>query len=357
MRRHFASAWLVGTLTTGLAAQTVHLVGPGGFATIQQAVDAAAPDDIVHVQAGTYFSFTVTKSLRIRALGTVILGTSILQPGHVVVQAPPGATVDLVGFDMMSMRVHSGRASLDSCTVRNGTGVQNASLHLQSCMLYGSTALLAQQADVTAVQSGFYSPTPFLAPGPLIDLVGSRFHASACHTMGSIFQQVQLYIRASNGSRVWYADGHIGWTPPGYCPLEVSADSQVRTDRTTFSTIAGCPVPTPGTLLGVQTNAPLRVGMAFQPTFRTDPGAFVVVFASPFLGTTDFGPLLEQPSWLDDQYSFAVALQVADAAGQASFSFPIPAGPGIANLTLWLKGISGLGLPLQASPPVGGVAR
>lgn len=358
MRTLFASAWFVGTLTTGLAAQTVHLVGPGGFATIQQAVDAAAPDDIVHVQAGTYFSFTVQKSLRIRALGTVTLGTSVIEPGHVVVQAPAGATVDFVGFNMMTLQVHSGRASLDACTVRNGTGVQNASLHLQSCTLLGGTALLAQNADVTAVQSGFYSPAPFLAPGPLIDLVGSRLHASACQTRdGGLFQQVHLYIRASNGSRVWWADGYIGWTPAGHCPLDVSADSQVRTDRTSFSTIAGCPVPTPGTLLGVQTNAPLRVGMAFQPTFRTDPGAFVVVFASPFLGTTDFGPLLEQPSWLDDQYSFAVALQVADAAGQASFSFPIPAGPGIANRTLWLKGISGLGLPLQVSPPVGGVAR
>ena len=76
MRTHIASALFASTLAVGLVAQTVHLVGPGGYATIQQAVNAAAPDDIVHVQAGTYFSFTVQKSLRIRALGPVTLGTS-----------------------------------------------------------------------------------------------------------------------------------------------------------------------------------------------------------------------------------------------------------------------------------------
>jgi len=348
------------TFAGALAAQSVHLVGPGGFPTIQAAVDAAAADDVVHVQSGTYFSFTVTKSLRIRALGPVTLGTSILQPGHVVVQAPAGATVDLVGFDIMSMTVTSGRATLDTCTVRNGTRVQNASLHLQSCVLYGGAhSLLATQADVTAVQSTFFgSTTTFLVDGPLIDLDGSRFHASACHTSSTtLFQLVMLCVRATNGSRAWFADGSIGFTPAGHCPLQVSADSQVRIDRTTYSAAPGCPQPTAGPLLGVQRSSPLRLGQTFQTTFQGEPNAFVVLYASPFLGTVDFGPLLEQPSWLDDQNSFLVTVLLADAAGQATVSFPIPSGPGIADLTLWLKGLSGFTLPLQVSPPFGGVAR
>lgn len=360
MRLPAAFAWLACSLPTGLAAQAVHLVGPGGLPTIQQAVDAAAPDDIVHVQAGTYFSFTVTKSLRIRALGPVTLGTSLLQPGHVVVQAPAGATVDLVGFDMMSLTVTSGRATLDTCTVRNGTAVQNASLHLQSCVLYGGTrALLATQADVTAVQSSFFGPnTTFLVPGPVIDLHGSRFHASSCSTGPSTFMQsVQLYVRATNGARAWFADGAIGYTPAGHCPLQVSADSQVRIDRTIYSAALGCPQPTAGPLLGVLRSSPLLLGQTFQMTFQGEPNAFVVLYASPLLGTVDFAPLLEQPSWLDDQHSFLVTVLLADAAGQAPVSFPIPSGPGIADLTLWLKGLSGFALPLQVSPPVGGVAR
>lgn len=358
MRTHIASALFASTLAVGLAAQTVRLVGPGGFATIQQAVDAAAPGDIVHVQPGTYFSFTVQKPLRIRALGPVTLGTSVLQPGYVTVQAPVGATVDLVGFDIMAMFVTSGRASLDSCTVRNGTRVENASLHLQSCMLVGgATAMLAIQADVTAVQTGFYSWQPFNTPGPLIDLDGSRFHASACSTSGNLWQLVDLYLRATNGSRAWFADGYIGSTSTGHCPLQVSQDSQVQIARTNYAAAVGCAQPTTGPLLGVQRSTPLQVGQTFQLEFKAEPGAFVILFAGPALGTVDFGPLLAQPSWLDDRYSFVVTWLLADATGSATASLPIPSGPGIADLTLWFKGISGFSLPLQVSPPVGGVAR
>ncbi len=359
MHRNLASLALVSTLAVGLAAQTVHLVGPGGFPTIQQAVNAAAPDDIVHVQAGTYFSFTVNKSLRVRALGPVTLGTSLLQPGHVVVQAPVGATVDLVGFDMMTLAVTSGRASLDACVVRHGTSVQNASLHLQASQLYGATALLATQADVTAVQCLFSGPTTtFLVPGPVIDLIGSRFHASQCTAAGAAFlQTVHLYLRAMSSSRAWFADSYLGWTPAGHCAMQVSADSQVRFDRTTYTATPGCAQPVAGTLLGVQRGTPLLVGQTFELAFKALPGDFIVVFASPFLGTVDFAPQLEQPAWLDAPQAAAVAVLVADAAGNASMSFPIPGNPGIADLTLWLVGVSGPGQPLQASPPVGGVAR
>lgn len=358
MRTHIASALFASTLAVGLAAQTVHLVGPGGYATIQQAVNAAAPDDIVHVQAGTYFSFTVQKSLRIRALGPVTLGTSVLQPGDVFVQAPVGATVDLVGFDIMRMFVTSGRASLDSCTVQYATRVENASLHLQSCLIVGgATAMLAIHADVTAVQTGFYSRQPFNTPGPLIDLDGSRFHASACSTSGNSFQMVELYLRAMNGSRAWWADGFIGWTPAGHCPLQVSPDSQVQIGRTNYAGAVGCAPPTTAPLLGVQRSTPLQLGQTFQLEFKTEPGAFVVLFAGPALGTVDFGPLLAQPSWLDDRYSFVVSWLLADAAGSAAASIPIPSGPGLADLTLWFKGISGFSFPLQVSPPIGGVVR
>lgn len=357
MRLPFSFAWLACSVAGGLAAQSVHLVGPGGYATIQQAVDAAAPDDIVHVQAGTYFSFTVQKSLRIRALGPVTLGTDVMRPGDVFVQAPVGATVDLVGFDIMRMFVTSGRASLDSCTVQNGTRVENASLHLQSCLLLGgATAMLAIQADVTAVQTGFYSRQG-LTPGPLIDLDGSRFHASACQTGAASFQMVERYLRATNGSRAWWADGSIGWTPAGHCPLQVSADSQVQIARTNYAGAVGCAPPTTAPLLGVQRSTPLQLGQTFQLEFKTEPSAFVVLFAGPALGTVDFGPLLAQPSWLDDRYSFVVSWLLADAAGSAAASIPIPSGPGFADLTLWFKGISGFSFPLQVSPPIGGVVR
>jgi len=57
-------------------------------------------------------------------------------------------------------------------------------------------------------------------------------------------------------------------------------------------------------------------------------------------------------SWFDDRCSFVVTVLFADAAGSAPASFPIPSGPGIVDLTLWLKGIRGFGLPLEVSPPI-----
>jgi regulator of RNase E activity RraA len=50
-----------------LAAQTVHLVGPGGFATIQAAISAAANGDVVVIQSGSYTAFTLAKDLTLTA--------------------------------------------------------------------------------------------------------------------------------------------------------------------------------------------------------------------------------------------------------------------------------------------------
>jgi hypothetical protein len=109
-------------------------------------------------------------------------------------------------------------------------------------------------------------------------------------------------------------------------------------------------------LLGVERVAPLQPAATFELRYRTEPNGFVVIFAGPEVGTVDFGPFLEQPSWLAENTSFVAAVVVADATGLATASWPIPNGP-FSDLTLWFKGISGFTLPLQASPPAGGVVR
>ena len=50
-------------LGASLAAQTVHTVGPGGFAQIHEAIAAASPNDVIQVHAGTYEAFTLDKPL------------------------------------------------------------------------------------------------------------------------------------------------------------------------------------------------------------------------------------------------------------------------------------------------------
>src|SRR5262245_39676927 len=69
----FAAAMAL--LASSLAAQPVHLVGPGGFAQIQAAINAAANGDVIVIQGGTYLPFTLTKDLTLTAA--------------------PGATVDV----------------------------------------------------------------------------------------------------------------------------------------------------------------------------------------------------------------------------------------------------------------------
>lgn len=51
-----------------LDAQATHLVGPGGFAQIRDALAIAAPGDLILVQPGTYSQFFVQRGVTIRAV-------------------------------------------------------------------------------------------------------------------------------------------------------------------------------------------------------------------------------------------------------------------------------------------------
>src|SRR5262245_24123022 len=72
-------------------AQTVWTVdagGSGNFTTIQAAIDAAAPDDVILVKPGTYAEFRLAKSLTIlgpaNGEAPIVTGTSaVLQADHV----------------------------------------------------------------------------------------------------------------------------------------------------------------------------------------------------------------------------------------------------------------------------------
>ncbi|MEZ6035833.1 MAG: hypothetical protein R3F29_00025 [Planctomycetota bacterium] len=359
--RHPFSAVVTVVMATPALAQTVHVVGPtGSYATIQQAVDAASVGDRVHVQPGTYAGFQCNKGLVIRALGAVGITDNILLGSNVTLAPPSGQTVDVVGISLQTLNVNSGRVTLDHSSVQRGCAAHDASLHLVSCVVVGpGGALVADNCAVTATDTTFGSSAPFAVTPTFVELSGSRFHASGCTISGGFAQIPTHLLDAWQGSRVWLADCWIGGVSNGDCPIRTDATSTVRGDRTTVAPGVGvtCTTPTPGLLLGVQSTTPLQLGQNYDLHFSTAANGFVVVFAGPFLGETDFGPLLEQPSWLDDQHSFALTLLLADGNGDADVSIAIPANPAFADLSLWFKGISGLSLPLQASPPIGGIAR
>jgi AraC-like DNA-binding protein len=119
-------------LATSVAAQTKHVVGPGGFATIDAAITAASPGDFVLVQPGSYAGFRATKSVTIRAasLGTVFVTAGSLVTASVVF-------VHLLDLDLKFLSVDGCTCTLYRCRVTatqglNGPGLaaSNARVHL-----------------------------------------------------------------------------------------------------------------------------------------------------------------------------------------------------------------------------------
>lgn len=54
-------------LASTIPTQTGHVVGPGGFAGIFQAINAAANGEVIVVHSGMYFTFTSNKDLTLTA--------------------------------------------------------------------------------------------------------------------------------------------------------------------------------------------------------------------------------------------------------------------------------------------------
>ncbi len=394
-------------IAVGLPSQTTHLVGPGGLPQIRDALAIAAPGDVIHVLPGTYAHFDANVGVTIRALTpgtvTVTYDPAFMPPGCSLslnclfaqgpthLQPPAGQTLHVVGVDFAPnsspsggprhrVVVNGGRVTFDQCSFRSGHSVPlsiaNATVHMQDCeascqaFVYGGSpapGVAATNSDVTAVDCLFYGTmaAPIGAgqfPQEGLWLQSSRLHGSGLLiTGGSVaFPGSSLIgspaLSLNGPCPVWLSDSTI-IAGPSECAID-GATATTRVDRCTITSNAtgcGTGVTTPF-LLGVERPNALQPGATFTLNYRTEPNGFVLIFASGELGTVDFGPFLEQPSWLGENTSFVAGLVVADATGLATASWPIPTGP-FTDLTLWFKGISGFTLPLQASPPAGGVVR
>lgn len=389
-----------------LPAQTTHLVGPGGFAEIRDALAVAAPGDRIHVQPGTYAQFTATVGCTIRALvpGSVSVAytLAVLPPGcssnpaclvnegPTLLQPPTGQTVHVVGLNFVGnevaggflgpirhrVAVLSGRATFDQCTLNASNTaaltVTGASVHLQSCSLAainatatslpaGGVGLFGTDCNVTAIDTsmlGGSGPGLSAPPGDGIVLSNSTLHGSNLDIRsGSLVFPVgnNPAYAVRGGGALFLSDSQL----VGGCPIQWSgmALELTRCTQTGTSPNCGTVPPSPNTLLGITRPAPLTPGATFALNFRTEPNGFVAIFAGGALGRLDLPGLLAQPSWLDDTQSFLVTLVLADPQGLATASWPIPGGPGIADQQLWFKGLSGFSLPFQVSPPAGGIAH
>ena len=384
-----------------IAAQTVHLVGPNGLPQIRDALAVAAAGDVIHVEPGTYAHFDAAIAVTIRALqpGTVDVvfdpayapaGCTFfcaLTQGPTLLHPPVGETLHVIGLRFVGNQapvsttvarhrvgVAGGRVTLDACelyaTDAAALTVTDATLHLQACTMQvaspvtGAPAMLATGSDVTAVDCVFSGGSTLGAgvgfqPGAGIVLMSSRLHAGeigvagGSTTFGSFGAPAMV---AGTGSTAWLNDATLT-AGTGSCAVQNGGATLACRNCTLVDQAGGCPTIAPMPLLGVLRTSPLAAGSQFGVEFYTEPNGFVVIFAAPRLDTIDGGFLLAQPSWLEFTQSFALGVWLADPSGVASASWPIPNSAAIPDQELWLEGLTGLALPLQVSPPVGGIAR
>lgn len=374
---------LLSVVVVALPSQATHVVGPGGLPQIRDAVAIAAPGDIILVHPGTYAHFTANVGVTMRALvpGTVIIEADPVYFGPCLtcfleartVLAPPAEQeLHVVGFSFPNrvkglswytqLSIASGRVTLDNCGISgrvNPLRIEDATVHLQGCSISyiafssGAYGIRATNATLTAVDTSIGISGPF-TNGHGVILEQSVLHGSHL-TISTVSESALLSI----GSSVWISDSTISTYGPNDCAIDASASSTWLNRCTVTSTLgSNCSTFASATSqLAVTRPDPLQAGATFTLDWQTEPNGFVAVFAGPKLATVNWGPLLVQPSWLDHQTSFAAVLLLADSNGAATVSWPIPAGPAITGLSLWLEGFSGWTLPLQVSPVVGGIVR
>lgn len=364
-------------LTGALVAQATHLVGPGGFATINAALAVAAPGDVLLLQPGSYPGYQATIGVTLRAVtaGTVTVASS-------TVQCPAPQSMHLLDITQEALFVSNSVCTLDACQVTPLTtggaslSASNSRMHIRGCTVgtpgapytgFGSpSGLFAAGSVVSATDSVFRGrdrDSSFGAPGgPAIDLFGGTFHGSNLTAQGGsgLSNTASVpgnAVRASAAS-VWISDSTLlGGTAtdlgvPWQCPVVATVGGLARCTLTPSNCAPAIPVAEP--LVGAHCPASPAAGAPLQLELRVEPNGFVGVFASLGLQSLQL-PELVQPAALDLATLFPLAVLVADGSGLATGSWLLP--PGTSDRQLWLQAVTPGSPPLQLGPLVGGVVR
>src|SRR6186713_2002246 len=134
-------------------AQAVHEVKPDGtgdFTTIQAAVDAAAPGDIVLVFGGAHANVLIQRGLTLSSVGTAMIGKAFEGPGASlpplrITGLPANELVVVSGFTVFV----GGGGATAAIEVRDTSGA----VWLQDCFVdsYGAPSLVADAAATIAI--------------------------------------------------------------------------------------------------------------------------------------------------------------------------------------------------------------
>ena len=391
-------------LTTSLGAQTVHVVGPGGFAQIHAAIQAATNGDVIVVQSGTYEPFTLTKDLTITAAPSATVAVVPPIVGITVLQPPTRAALvglrfrPVIGFLYHPVQVLSGHVTMHDCVVEGTTSpatsltVQNAAVAMQRCRIFGgpmptgSTTVFAGGNALAVVHGSVAAVDCEFRGGQLgFDSIGVGGHAllvddAVVHLVrcaafaGGNSALLSTYpggngVHVATTSSVWIADsvvqGGNGHATAGDAAIANFGTTAVVIARTTLTAGPGNP-PGPvtigplvtGPLLGHRsTTAPFVLGQTWQLDLRAAAGTSVLVVGSDRLAVATTIPLLAERAWLAPANLFVLGVGVTDATGALLLTLPLPTTPSLLHTTWFVQGVAGLAAPLEVSPPVGGVVR
>lgn len=387
-------------LAASTAAQTTHLVGPGGFAQIRDALEIAAPGDVIEVQPGTYAHFTASVGLTIRAqiAGTVFIDYDaglappgcatdpqcLVVEGRTRIAPPQGQTVHCVGLEFPHtvapgfagpnnhVVVTSGAASFDRCTLGanglNALYVTDARVHLQHSTFASvgnglpGCGLWANAAVVTAVDCSFAGPAILAGlPGVGVRLRSSEFQGSKLVLAGgtNVLGPGGAALELDANSAAWISDSTLTGGNTA-CPIAAGGGAG-RIDRCVLSPASASCASLPGGLVvGLDARTPLQNGAPFTVDFVTAPHQPLLVYASSGLGHLALPGLTDQPVSIDFAGSWFAAALLSDAAGLASRTWQLPVGQ-LVGLPLYVLGV-GPGSGATAgqfvlSPPIGGVIQ
>ncbi len=395
--RNVTASCLFAVAAVALPAQTTLLVGPGGHAQIRDAIANAQDGDIVVVLPGSYAQFVADKALTIRALtpGTVFVDfvPAFAPPGcpgfvcvedGTLLRAPVTGPVHVVGLTFLDgeftqggftarhhVRVQGGNVTFDQCSFTSKgeyaleifSNMPNRTVaHLQACAVtgtgFGSSALAVSGASVTAIDCTFTGSTAPVNPlfsgasrGVVLTL--AEFVGSHLSITGGTPSTVSASGAAVSAVASVFSISDATLTA-SVCPLSYTGIA--RLDRCQLSGGANCQTAPQVPLLGVTRAAPLQPGMNIGLQWHTAPNGLVGVLVGLRLATS-YPSELQQPLWLDPAYAFVFGFTVADAQGLAVGNWALPASPALVDVSLWFQGVSGMSLPLAASPLAGGVVR
>ncbi|MBK8978641.1 MAG: hypothetical protein IPM29_22315 [Planctomycetes bacterium] len=409
--RSWAARTLVLLVGVPLAAQSTHIVGPGGFAQIDPAIQSAQPGDTVLITAsGRFEHFTLDRGVTIRVdTGQVAYVSNAFPPipyGTTRITVPAGQTAELIGIRFAPdiplggtwlrgrVRVLGGTVVFRDCWFEgevDGCGggvpaleIDSARVALQLCRVLGfdryGYAVLARNSIVSAFDSTFrggdgcWDSFAYGADG--IRLVASSLHGSRLVVEGGSTPSLNPNYDGGHGivvdatSRLWLADATVtggaggprsGRGGDGIHNLSTRA---VEATRLTVRGGPGSPpgVPTVGPIVDVPelcvawaTPTGPALGATWTLRFQVPPATPVAAIAALELAVATV-PQLAEPLWLAPAPGPVVwASASADPQGDVSIAIAIPAFTALRGEQLWFQGAAlRPGGPVQLSPLLGG---